>query len=230
MKEWKKEVYQTTPSCYLFPLGFHALTAKLKLWVGILNRLGEYELRFCYVSAEPWNLKIIVKVKVKLLSRVRLFVTRGLEPTNLLRPWDSPGKNTGVGCHLKQRHYFANKGYSSQSYVFSSNHACLWELNNIKGWEPKNWCFPTVVLEKTLESLLDRKEIKAVNPKGNKSWIFIGRTDAKAEAPVLWPPGVRSRLIRKDPDTVKDRRQEEEGTTEDEMIGRHHWLNGHEFE
>ena len=130
----------------------------------------------------------------------------------------------------KQRHYFAIKGLSSQSYGFSSNHACLWELNNIKGWEPKNWCFPTVVLEKTLESLLDRKEIKAVNPKGNKSWIFIGRTDAKAEAPVLWPPGVRSRLIRKDPDTVKDRRQEEEGTTEDEMIGRHHWLNGHEFE
>ena len=93
-----------------------------------------------------------------------------------------------------------------------------------------HWCFSIVVLEKTLESPLDSKEIKPVNPKGNQPWIFIGRTDAKTEAPVLWPPDVKSWLIGKDPDAGKDWRQEEKGMTEDEMVGWHHWLNGHEFE
>ena len=97
-------------------------------------------------------------------------------------------------------------------------------------WAPKNWCFQTVVLEKILESLLDSKEIKPVNHKGNQSWIFIGRTDAEAEAPILWPPDAKSWLIGKDPDTGKEWRQEEKGMTEDEMIGWHHRLNGHEFE
>ena len=92
---------------------------------------------------------------------------------------------------------------------------------------PKNWCFWTMVLEKTLESPLDCKEIKPVNPNGNQSWMFIGRTDA--EAPILWPPDAKSRKIRKDPDAGKDWRQEEKGTTEDEMVGRNHQLNGHEF-
>ena len=95
---------------------------------------------------------------------------------------------------------------------------------------PKNWCFWTVVLEKTLESALDCKEIKLVNPKGNQSWIFIGRTDAEAETPVLWPPDTKNWLTRKDPDAEKDWRQEEKGATEDEMVGWHHWLDGHEFE
>ena len=98
-----------------------------------------------------------------------------------------------------------------------------------ESWVPKNWCFWTVVLEKTLESPLDCKEIQPVHPKGKQSWIFIGRTDAEAEAPVLRPLDVKSQLIRKDPDAGKDWSQEEKGTTEDEMVGWHHWFNGHKF-
>ena len=106
----------------------------------------------------------------------------------------------------------------------------MWELDHRQGWAPNNWCFWAVVLEKALESPLDCKEIKPVNPKGNQSWIFIGRTDAKAEARLLWPPDVKSRLIEKDPDAGKDWRQGKKGMTEDEMVGWHHRLNGHEFE
>ena len=104
------------------------------------------------------------------------------------------------------------------------------ELDHKESWESKNWCFWTVVLEKILESLLDSKETQPVHSKGNQSWIFIGRTDAEAETPVLWSPDVKNWLIWKDPDTGKDWRQEEKGTTEDEMVGWHHWLSGHEFE
>ena len=104
------------------------------------------------------------------------------------------------------------------------------ELNHKEGWVPKNWCFQTVVLEKTLESLLGSKEIKPGIPKGNQPWIFLGRTDAEAEAPILWPPDAKSWLIGKDPDTGKYWRQEEKGMTEDDMVGWHHWLNGHDFE
>ena len=106
----------------------------------------------------------------------------------------------------------------------------MWELDPKEGWVPKTWCFWTVVLEKTLESPLDSKEIKPANPKGNQSWIFIGRTDAEAEIPLLWPPDVKKWLIWKDPDEGKDWRQEEKGTTEDDMFGWHHWLNEREFE
>ena len=127
----------------------------------------------------------------------------------------------------KERYCFADKGLSSQSYGFSSSHVWMWELDNKEGWASKNWCFWTVVLEKTLESPLDSKEIKPVNPKGNQSWIFIGRT--KAEAPILWPLDVKSRLIRKDSNAGKDWKQEK-GMSEDEMIGWHHQLNAHEFE
>jgi len=88
----------------------------------------------------------------------------------------------------KQKHYFADKGPSTQGYGFSSNNVCMWELEYKESWAPKIWCFWTVVLEKTLESPLDRKEIQPVHPKGNQSWIFIGRTDAEAETPILWPP------------------------------------------
>ena len=105
-----------------------------------------------------------------------------------------------------------------------------WELDYKESWAPKNWCFWTVLLEKTLESPLDCKEIHPVNPKGNQSWIFIGRPDAEAEAPILWPPDVKNWLTGKDPGAWKDWRQEEKGTTEDEMVGWHHRLNGHEFE
>ena len=95
---------------------------------------------------------------------------------------------TNLDSILKTRHYFAEKGPSSQSYGFSSSHEWMWELDHKESWAPKNWCFWTVVLEKTLESSLDFKEIQPVNPKGNQSWIFIGRADAEAEAPKLWPP------------------------------------------
>ena len=104
----------------------------------------------------------------------------------------------------------------------------MWELDHKETWAPKNWCFWTVMLEKTLGSPLDCKEIKPVHPKGNQPWIFIGRTEA--EAPILWPSDAKSWLIGKDPDTGKDWRQEEKGMTEDEMVGWHHWLSGHEFE
>ena len=106
----------------------------------------------------------------------------------------------------------------------------MWELDHKESWAPKNWCFWTVVLEKTLESPLDCKEIQSVHPKGNQSWIVIGRTDAEAEAPMLWLSDVKNWLIGKDPDVGKDWRREEKGTTEDEMVGWHHQLDGHEFE
>ena len=130
----------------------------------------------------------------------------------------------------KQRHYFANKGPYSQSYGFSSSHVQMWELNHKEGWKPKNWCFWTVVLEKTFESLLNCKEIQPVRPKGNQPWIFIRRTDAEAGTPIFWPPDVKNWLIWKDPDAGKDWRREEKGMTEDEMVGWYHQLNGHEFE
>ena len=129
-----------------------------------------------------------------------------------------------------QRHYFANKGLSCQSYGFSSSHVCMWELDCEESWAPKNWCFWTVVLEKTLESPLACKEIQPVHPKGDQSWIFIGRTDAEDETLILWPPDAKSWLIGKDLDVEKNWRCEEKGMTEDEMVGWHHWLNGHEFE
>ena len=129
----------------------------------------------------------------------------------------------------KQRHYFANKGPSSQGYGFSSGHVWMWELDCEECWMPKNWCFWTVGLEKTLESPLDCKEIHPVHPKGSQSWIFIGKTDVEAETPVLWPPGAKKWLIRKYSDAGKDWRQEEKGMTEDEMVGWHHQFNVHEF-
>ena len=106
-------------------------------------------------------------------------------------------------------------------------HVWIWELDCEEGWALKNWCFWAVVLEKTLESPLESKEIKLVNPKGNQSWIFIGRTDAEAEAPILWPPDSKNWLIGKDPDAGKVWRLEEKGMTEDEMVGWHHWLDAH---
>ena len=122
----------------------------------------------------------------------------------------------------KQRHHFANKGLYSQTYGFSSSHAQMWELNHKESWAPKDWCFWNVMLEKTLECDLDNKEIKPVNPQGNQPWIFVGRTDAEAEAPILWPPDVKNGLTGKIPDAGKDWEQEKKETTEDEMVGWHH--------
>ena len=211
------------------------------------------------------------------------------QPTRLPRPWDSPGKNTGVGCHFllqcmkvksesevaqlcltlrdpmdgsppgssihgifqarvlewgaiafsddqprqhieKQRHYFANKGLFSQSYGFSGSHVWMWEFVYKESWVPKNSCFWTVVLEKALESPLDCKEIQLPHPKGNQSWIFIEKIDAKVETSILWPPDMKIWLIWKDPDAGKNWSHQENGMTEDEIVGWHHWLNGHEFE
>ena len=130
----------------------------------------------------------------------------------------------------KQRYYFANKGPSSQGYGFSSSHVWMWELDCEEGWVPKNWCFWTVVLEKTLGSPLDYKEIQPVHPKGAQSWLFFGRTDAEAETPILCPSHVKSWLIGKESDAGRDWGQEEKGTTEDEMAGWHHRLDGYESE
>ena len=132
-------------------------------------------------------------------------------------------------CFKKKRHHFAKKDPYKQSYGFSSSHVWMWELDHKESQALKNWCFQTLVLENTLESLLNSKEIKSVNPKGNQACIFIGRTGAEAGAPILWPPDTNSWLTGKDPDAGKDWGQEK-GTTEDEMVGWHHWLNGHEFE
>ena len=148
-----------------------------------------------------------------------------LKDTPWKKSYDQPRQHI-----KKQRHYFANKGASSQSYGFSNNHVWMWELDHKEGWALKNGCFQTVGLEKTLDSSLDSKEIKPVNPKGNQPWIFFGRADTEAETPILWPPDVKNWLTWKDPDAGNDWRQEEKGTKEDEMVGSHHRLNGHEFE
>ena len=136
----------------------------------------------------------------------------------MLTPWkesyDQPTQHI-----KKQRHYFANKGLSSQGYGFSSGHVWLWDLDHKESSALKNWCFWTVVLKKTPESPLDYKEIQPVHPKGDQSWMFIGRTDVKAETPILWPPDEKSWLIWKAPDAGKDWGQEEKETTEGEIAG-----------
>ena len=145
--------------------------------------------------------------------------------TSWKKSYDEPRQ-----CIKKQRRHFADKGPYSQSYGFSSSHERMWELDHKEGWETKNWSFLTVVLEKMLESPLDSKEIKPVNPKGNQPWIFLGRSDAEAEVPILWTPDAKSWLTGKDPDMGKDWGQEEKVATENEIDGWHHQHNGQEFE
>ena len=137
----------------------------------------------------------------------------------MLAPWK---KNYHQPRQLtkKHRHYFADIGPSGQSYGFSSGHVRMWELDYKESWEPKNWCILTMVLEKTLESPLDCKEIQSVHPKGDQSWVFIGRTDVEAETPILWPPDEKSWLIGKDPDAGRDWGQEERGWQ------RMRWMDG----
>ena len=139
--------------------------------------------------------------------------------------------NAVGSIHKANRHLYLTQEplRLSQGYGFSSGHVWVWELDCEESWAPKNWCFWTVMLEKTLESPLDCKEIPLVHPKGDQSWVFTGRTDAEAETPILWPPHVKSWLIEKDPDSGRDWGQEEKGTTEDEMAGWHHRLDGHGF-
>ena len=157
-------------------------------------------------------------------------------------------QNRGVNysiCEIRNNWLFKNFFYLSPSVIscthfkftdsvsfyrcgFSSSYEWMWELDYEESWVLKNWCFWTVVLEKTLESPLDCQEIQPVHPKGDQPWMFIGRTDVEAETPILWPPDAKSWLIWKDPDAGKDWGQEK-GTTKDEMVGWHHWLNGYEF-
>ena len=132
---------------------------------------------------------------------------------------------TNLDSVLKSRDITLSKDLYSQSYGFPSSHEWMWELDHKEGWVLKNWCFQMVVLK----SPLDSKKIQPVNPKGNQPWIFIGRTDAEADAPIFWPSAAKSRLIGKDPDSGKDWGQEKKGATEDEMVGCYHWFNGHEF-
>ena len=148
-----------------------------------------------------------------------------LEDTPWKESYDQPRQHI-----KKQRHYLANKDLSSQGYGFSSGHVWIWELDREENWMLKNWCFWTVVLEKTLESPLDCKEIQLVHPKGDQTWVFIGRTDVEAETPIFWPPDAKNWLTGKDPNAGKDWRWEEKGTTEDEMVGWNHRLDGYEFE
>ena len=147
----------------------------------------------------------------------------------MVAPWeksyDQPRQNI-----KKQRYYFTSKGPSSQSYGFSSSHVWVWELDYKESWALKNWCFWTVVLEKTLESPLDCKGIQPVHSKGNQFWIFTGRTDIEAESSILWLHDMKNWLIGKDLDAGKDWRQEEKGMTEDKMVRWHHWCERHEFE
>ena len=175
--------------------------------------------------------------QVRILERIAISFSRGSSRPRdwtqvscigrwIIYHWATRGAQTKIYESPKmQRHDFANKGPSSQGYGFSSRHVWMWELDYKERWAPKNWCFWTVLLEKTLESPLDFKEIQSVHPKGDQSWVFIGRTDVEAETPILWPPDGKNWLIGKDPDVGKDWRQEEKGTSEDEMVGGHHRLS-----
>ena len=220
--------------------------AFLTLRVGVAGRQRALHLfAALLITILKWMVNVCAcqKTRTSLLCLIRLWTGRArytaagthvpVEWMDL--PWASPAlcktSYDQPRQHIKkQRHYFANKGLSSQSYGFSSGHVWMWELDNKESRAPKNWCFWTVVLEKTLESPLDCKQIQLVHPKGNQSWIFIGRTDAEAEAPILWLPDEKSRLTGKDPDAGRDWEQEEKRTTENEMAGWHHRLDGREFE
>ena len=161
---------------------------------------------------------------------------RKWQPTPVFLLGEPQGQGSLVGCiyGVAQSRTWLKQlsSSSSQSYAFSSSHVWMWELDHKESWALKNWCFQTVALKKTLESPSVCKEIKPVNPKENQPWIFIGRTDAEAEAEalILWPPSAKSQLIGQNPDAGKDWRQEEKGMTEDELVGWHHQLNGHESE
>ena len=188
-------------------------------WQGLQNQLNMQRCKISYANMRARAGKVNdPKSQMQALGQIKM----------RLAPWKK--SNDKPRQHIKKhRHYFAKKGPYNQSYGFSSSHVWMWELDHKESWALKNWCFWTVVVEKILESPLVCKEIQLVHPKGNQSWIFIGRNDAEADATILWPSDVKNWLIGKDPTARKDWRQEE-GTTEVEMVGWHHWLNGHEFE
>ena len=157
-------------------------------------------------------------------------VTADGDCSHEIRKWLFLGRKAMTNLYhiKKQRHHLADKSPYSQGYGLSNSLVQMWELDHKEGRVPKNWSFQTVVLEKTLESLLDSKEIKPVNPKGNQPWILIGMPDAEVEAPILWPPDANNQLTGNDPDAGKDWWQKKR-MTEDEMVGWHHWVNAHEL-
>ena len=168
-------------------------------------------------------------------SKSHSVVSDSLQPYS---PRNSPGQNTGVGSHSLLQGIVPTQGShphlpNCRRILYQLSHQGspqMWELDHKEGCALKNWCFWIVVLGKTLENPLDSKELNPVSPKGNQSWIFIGRTDAEAETPILWSPDGKTWLIGKDPDAGNNWRREEKGTVEDDMIGWHHRLDGHEFE
>ena len=168
-------------------------------WQGLQNQLNMQRCKISYANMRARAGKVNdPKSQMQALGQIKM----------RLAPWKK--SNDKPRQHIKKhRHYFAKKGPYNQSYGFSSSHVWMWELDHKESWAPKNWCFWTVVLEKTVESPLDSKKIKQANPKGNKPWIFIGRTDA--EAPILWPPDAKSWFIGKDPNAGNDWRQEVKG-------------------
>ena len=180
---------------------------------------------------DPWSdpKKIVLNCKIGEISIIETITTDGVFNHEIKRRLLLRRKvMTNLDSILKSRDITLPTNIRLVKAMFFPVVMYGCELDCEESWVP-NWCFWTVVLEKTLESPLDCKEIQAVNPKGNQSWIFIGRTDIEAETPILWPPDVKSWLIWKDPDAGKDWRWEEKGTTEDEMVGWHHWPNRHEF-
>ena len=165
----------------------------------------------------------------------RMLAIWSLLPLTLLKPAQTSGSSWFMYCWSLSWRILSitlpvpAKAYLVRGYGFSSGHVWMWELDCEESWVPKKWCFWTAVLENTLESPLDCKEVQPVHSKRDQSWVFIGRTDAKAETPILWPPHAKSWLIGRDSDTGRDWGQEEKGMTEDEMAGWHHRLDGHEF-
>ena len=202
-------------------------------WTHHRNHLIHLDLFYivlpCILTITTWSLQhlLFMSFIVPIFEQKFLFISPIYLKRSLVFPF-LLFSSSFIGCLL--RYYFANKGPSSQGYGFSSGHIWMWDLDCEESWAPKNWCFWTVVLEKTLESPLDCKEIHPVHSEGDQSWMFIGRTDAEAETPILWPPDAKSWFIGKDPDAGRDWGQEEKGTTEDEMAGWHHRLDGREFE
>ena len=234
---------------FYYPLAFHFRIVKI-----ISKHLLSQFSRSVWLFVTPWTAARQASLSIpNSRSSLRLMSIESVMPSNhlilccpllllpsifpnirvfsneMLTPWkesyDQPRQ------HIKKHsHYFANKGSSSQGYGFPSSHVWMWELDCKESWVLKKWCFWSVVLEKTLESLLYCKEIQPVHPKGDQSWVFFGRTHVEAEAPIIWPPNVKSWVIWKDPDAGKDWRQKEKGTAEDEMVGWHYRLDGNEFE
>ena len=178
-----------------------------------------------------WNIQSLPVCEAYTETSTRIFAPKGNGGDKKVQLQSSRGTTTKEVISLRGRDNDGITNSIHEMFLFwVDGRLWMWELDHKEGWAPKNWCFWTVVLEKTLESPLDCKRIKPVHPKGDQSWIFIRRTDAEAEAPILWPPDAKNWFTGKDPDAGKDWGQEEKGTTEDEMVAWHHRLNGHEFE